>query len=244
MLCIDLPRYAYIDDLILIGTNHLLDSRADPAKREKFLQEVSEADHLFLEGYEHSYTCPANPHNFEMLAFHNRPPSTRFLEEGEDFIEANGIRRDLFGMYMTFLNLPMAVMGCKSEQDLLKNIRSLTHMLANTYPAIDSDAALAQFLGVTDAHRDIRSLVSLGNSWAYHSSRNRDHYIFGPKTKRWKEELKGKKVELVGHNHFIFLLDYLRGEAPAPVQWRDTLNPGLRSIAYNIEEVMFPQKSF
>ena len=59
------------------------------------------------------------------------------------------------------------------------------------------------------------------------------------KTKQWKEELDGLKMEVVGFNHFLFLNNYLAGTVEAPNHWRSYLPKHHRSIAEDIEENMF-----
>ncbi|MFH1668573.1 MAG: hypothetical protein ABIA62_01465 [Candidatus Woesearchaeota archaeon] len=235
-----LPCYGRFGDLTIIGTNHLLDYRNDCSKKEQFLEEIAGIDHLILEGYEHSYLKPANIYNFEALAYNNRPTSTRFIEDGEDFIEANGIRRDLFGLYMTFLEIPRILNKSPTPELLISNVKKMAQILDKVYPAIDGQATFGQFMQVIVEYQDMSSLYILGQKWAHHSSRNRDHYIFGPKTVKWSKELEGNKVELVGYNHFIFLEKYLTEGVPELGHWRDTLEPEHKKIAEDIEERLFP----
>ncbi len=243
----DLPVYSYIDDLVLVGTNHLLDFRKDKDKTKHFAGELKEMEHLILEGYKSQYTSNEGYPNYECLAHSigNKlldSENIRFIEEGEDFIEANGIRKDLFGFYMVCGNLKFMGNKNSNEKEFYDSLMHLTKVLDEVYPAINQQETINQLIQVFPYYGDVNSLYTLARAWTNHSSRNRDHYIFGPKSLKWKEELKGKKVELVGSNHFLFLQKYLRGEEIKPLgHWHDTLDEKHRKIAEDIEEVIFPE---
>lgn len=250
----DLPRYEYLDDLVLIGVDHLQEIEEGSVKTNKFLDHVSNADHLIFEGNKKLYDYPDSPH-YEVLAyfiFGGRKP-TYFLEEDVDFFELckkYSVRDDMIGLYTLLLGYGNAITSAQGNYDFLLDI--LQKDLKNCtlyYPGfekIDRASVLEKTPRmITTFSKRPSDILDVGVLFNSYLANLRNYEVMGPKIREYKQTLPEKKAAIMGDLHVDYLVPYLRGEImQSPLRWNEyvkTLDEATQSVVDKIENELFKE---
>jgi len=250
----DLPIYERVGDLVLIGTNHRADTKKQPRRLGRFLDEVLGSDHLIFEGDKKSIERIRESvrTNYEKMAISEFQGPIHSLEEGANFRELGekyGLRKDLLGLYDILSAIPQFLGVAQSYGGFLECLSRYLDLKKQDCPGgdgIESDVTLRMVPEIMNNFLEHPGLIlHVGLVYEWYLTRLRDHELLGPKTLEYSSALDGKKTEIVGADHVNYLARRLRGEdVEQPKEWGDFvkgLEPQYGNAIRMIERDIFPE---
>lgn len=257
----DLPIYRTVGDVLFVGTRH--DTNNEPwGKVQRFLNYLSQCNHLLLEGNEVSgKAIKTNPkmNNYEALALRRFNGQIHFLESDANYISLGakyGMRPDLIGIYYMFGDFLTGIRTTKSLDNIAQWLRPIMTRRARSGPTLQTlniEQTVKQFATLSGQLAGGKIAVTselitiMGMVFPWYFERVRDYEELCPETQALTTALDGKKGVITGAGHTQYLTDYVSGKAmEKPPQWSefvDSLETRLRDTVLKIEREILPPAS-
>ncbi|MBI5804245.1 hypothetical protein HY450_03310, partial [Candidatus Pacearchaeota archaeon] len=239
------PIYREVNGIntVICGVNHHVNPEENIEEKRKFLDSISDCEHLLFETNGRAPIHDGHIQNYESLAFGTNPRNSRFLEEGFDprrVYSNRGVPRKMAVFYETVMTTELGLTinpgGTVIVNDII-NYYKHVYSLGNRQ--IDLlNQQWGAFLDYCSKSGNASAITEIGRLFKPFSMNVRDYDVIGPTAQKLIRELSGRKGIIVGSLHLDFLGDFLSGEeTKSPNSWHEVIEESPTKVRKTIKDV-------